>query len=33
LSPEAPRLSTVPFYAALVIMVLALAGLVWVLGS
>jgi hypothetical protein len=30
---EAPRLSTAPFYAALVIMVLALAGLVWVLSS
>jgi hypothetical protein len=30
---EAPRLSTVPFYAALAIMVLALAGLVWVLSS
>ena len=30
---EAPRPSTVPFYAALVIMVLALAGLVWVLSS
>lgn len=30
---EAPRPSVVPFYAALTIMVLALAGLVWVLAS